>query len=80
MNSPSAGACLKALKVLLEKLALEKWYLSRERLRVLRSLEVLERIGSSEARQVIQILAGGAPGAQLTREAKAALRRLGEKP
>jgi RNA polymerase sigma factor (sigma-70 family) len=49
---------------------------SDEALRQLRAAEVLERIGTPEARRVLESLAGGAPDARLTREAKAALRRL----
>jgi hypothetical protein len=47
-----------------------------ESLRSLRSIEVLERIASPEARQLLQKLAEGAPEARQTREAKAALERL----
>jgi RNA polymerase sigma factor (sigma-70 family) len=45
-------------------------------LRDLRAVEVLELIGTSEARQLLQEVAGGAPGARLTREATSALQRL----
>jgi RNA polymerase sigma factor (sigma-70 family) len=45
-------------------------------LRTLRSLEVLEQIGSAEARQVLETMAKGAPEAELTQDAKAALVRL----
>jgi RNA polymerase sigma factor (sigma-70 family) len=45
-------------------------------LRELRAVEVLELIGSAEARQALQTLAGGMPGARLTREAAGAIRRL----
>jgi WD40 repeat protein len=44
-----------------------------------RILEILEQIGSPDARAVLRELAGGAPTARLTREATAALRRL-ERP
>jgi hypothetical protein len=44
--------------------------------RDLRAVEVLERIGSPEAKQVLESLAKGAEGARLTREAKASLERL----
>jgi hypothetical protein len=50
--------------------------LSPEQLQALRALEVLERIGNSRARAVIESLANGAPGARQTEEAKAALERL----
>jgi WD40 repeat protein len=41
-----------------------------------RAVEVLERIGSPEARQALEALAAGAAEARLTREAQASLRRL----
>ncbi len=44
--------------------------------RPLRVLEVLERIGTREARQILAALAGGKPDAELTLEARAALDRL----
>jgi hypothetical protein len=45
-------------------------------LRELRALEVLERIGTAEARKVVQAVAAGAPEARLTRAANDCLRRL----
>src|SRR5262249_45988261 len=48
---------------------------SGERLRTLRAVEVLEACGV-EARPVLTTLAGGAPGARLTRDARSALARL----
>jgi WD40 repeat protein len=47
-----------------------------EKLRQLRALEVLEQIGTPDARQILAKLAQGVPEARLTREAKAALQRL----
>ena len=44
--------------------------------RALRSVEVLERVGSAEARRLLDELTKGAPGSALTRDAKAALTRL----
>ena len=44
-------------------------------LRGVRAIEVLERIGTKEAKQVLQTAAKGAPGARLTEEAKASLDR-----
>jgi WD40 repeat protein len=49
-----------------------------ERLRMIRAVEVLERIGTPEARQLLQTLADGAPGALLTTTAQTALQRLGQ--
>jgi WD40 repeat protein len=49
---------------------------SGELLRQMRAIEVLERIGTSEASLLLRKLADGAGEARLTREAKAALERL----
>ncbi len=53
---------------------------SGERLRHLRALAVLERIGTPEAQQVLKTLAQGIPEAPRTREAKASLERLASRP
>jgi WD40 repeat protein len=63
----------RRVKRLLEKLEPTA---SPENLRVLRALEVLEHIGTAEARRVLERLADGTPEARLTREAKASLARL----
>jgi hypothetical protein len=49
---------------------------ANEHLRALRGVEVLEMIGTAEARKVVERLATGAPEAELTRVAKAALGRM----
>lgn len=49
-------------------------------LRSLRAVEVLERLATSEAGQVLQTLAKGNPQARLTQEAAAALQRLAKRP
>jgi hypothetical protein len=54
--------------------------LSPERLQALRAVEALEYIDTPEARDVLEKLANGAPEARLTREAKASLQRLVQKP
>ena len=56
--------------------AIEKGQLDPETLRHQRAVAVLERIGSKEARSLLKRLAEGAPGAEQTREAGAALERL----
>jgi RNA polymerase sigma factor (sigma-70 family) len=48
-------------------------------LRVLRALEVLESIGTPEAKQVLQTIAKGAAGASVTKDAQATLDRLGKR-
>jgi RNA polymerase sigma factor (sigma-70 family) len=53
-----------------------KGELTREQTRALRVLEVLEEVGTPEARQVVEALADGAPEAWLTHEARAVLKRL----
>jgi RNA polymerase sigma factor (sigma-70 family) len=50
--------------------------LSLQQLAALRALEVLEQVGTPEARQVLEKLAGGPAGDRLTREAKGAVERL----
>jgi WD40 repeat protein len=51
-----------------------------ERLRALRAVEVLERLGTAEARAAVAELAGGTPEALRTREALASLVRLARRP
>jgi dipeptidyl aminopeptidase/acylaminoacyl peptidase len=53
--------------------------LSSMSLRALRAVEVLELIGTPDARAMLETLAKGAEGARLTREAKASLDRLNKR-
>jgi hypothetical protein len=53
---------------------------SPERLRVLRATEVLERVGTDEARRVLETLAAGLAETRLTQEAKTSLHRLAGAP
>ncbi len=64
----------RRLRALLEQVEIRT--LSTEQLRALRAVEVLEHIGSGEARTVLRSLAAGALEDGLTREAKASLQRL----
>ena len=73
----------RRLRALLDDIVQHQWRPSAEGLRLVRAIEVLERIATSEARALLQSLARGAAGARMTREAQAALRRLNrlaEKP
>jgi WD40 repeat protein len=51
-----------------------------EKLRDLRAVEALEYMATANARAILQTLSRGAPGAHLTRDAQAALLRLGKEP
>jgi hypothetical protein len=51
-----------------------------DRLRAVRAVAALELIGTGEARELLGRLAGGLADARLTREAKAAVERLGRQP
>ena len=53
---------------------------SAEMVRDLRAVELLELAGGADARRVLEELGRGAPGARLTREAKAAAQRLAQRP
>jgi hypothetical protein len=61
---------------LLVRIAPDKVVGFSERLRWLRALEVLERIGTPEAAALLRSLAAGADDVRLVREARAALGRL----
>ena len=65
----------RRVEQLLEKL--HQRVKSAESLRLLRALEVLEQLGTPEARKVLETLAQGARQAPLTQEATMALERLG---
>jgi RNA polymerase sigma factor (sigma-70 family) len=75
-NSQSAEA-RRRMEGLLSKL--EEETRSGEPLRALRAVEVLEQIGTPEARQLLQQLAAGAPEARLTGEAAESLDRLAKR-
>jgi hypothetical protein len=51
----------------------------QERLRVWRAIEVLEQIGTPEARAILQKMATGAAESRTTREAQASLKRLSQR-
>jgi WD40 repeat protein len=51
-----------------------------QQLRALRAVTALEHIGSADARRLLSAVGKGAPGTRLTLAAKAALKRLAERP
>src|SRR5262249_7566593 len=73
---PSAGA-KRRLTGLLEEVAAARP--TPEEVRAIRVVEALEQAGTAAARRLLTDLAGGAPEARLTREAKEALQRLPRK-
>jgi len=75
-DKPSAEA-RRRLEPLLE--ALSGTVLSAEQMQGLRAVDVLEYIGTPEARQILESLATGLATARLTEEAKASLERLAER-
>ena len=76
-NPPSLEAELRA-KTLLAQVT--KMLTAPALLQQCRAVEALEHMATPAARQFLQELSAGAPGARLTREASAALRRLQENP
>jgi WD40 repeat protein len=62
---------IRRMEPLLEKLTMGN--LSADQLRLVRAIEVLERIGDTEARQLLLTLSEGAPGALSTRQARGVL-------
>jgi RNA polymerase sigma factor (sigma-70 family) len=76
-DKPSVEA-RRRMQALLENL--EQHVLSPGQVRSLRAVAVLEAAGTSEARRLLANLAGGAPEALRTQEAKAAIERLAARP
>jgi WD40 repeat protein len=72
-GAPSPEVRRRAERVLK---AVRKRQFSPERVRELRAVELLERIGGVEGRRALEELAGGDAGAALTRDANEALGRL----
>jgi hypothetical protein len=72
LESPSLEAQRRAAKLL------EKVQHSPTLLQEQRAVEVMVRMGTSDARQLLEHLAKGPPEAWLTQEAKAGLKRLGK--
>jgi RNA polymerase sigma factor (sigma-70 family) len=74
-DQPALELRRRALRLLEE---IDREEPSADQVRALRAVEVLLRIGTPAARDLLQELARGAPEALLTQEAQSALRRLSE--
>jgi hypothetical protein len=72
-NPPSAEVAARARRLLGKQ---DMLLPAADRLRVLRSLELLERMGTPEARDLLHVLTEGDPNAWLTHEAQTILRRM----
>jgi WD40 repeat protein len=68
----------RRVEALLKKL--EPPFTAPDLLRSIRAVEVLERIGTMEARLLLETLAGGGRGHRLTKDARDALERLSKRP
>lgn len=77
LDKAMAGETSPEARLRLEQLRakLGSGVLQGERLRDFRIIELLEFIGTAEARQLLQALADGAPGTLITTSAQAALKR-----
>ncbi len=76
LATPPSPEMRRRLQELFDEVAQHQRHPSTDLLRQLRAIEVLERIGTPEARRLLETLAAGAAGARQTREARAALQRL----
>jgi hypothetical protein len=76
LAGPASLEVRSRVRRLLRKAEVERADLPANRLRALRAVEVLEHVGSPDAKRVLARLAAGAPAARLTTEASAALQRL----
>ncbi len=76
LATPPSPEMRRRLQELFDEVAQHQRHPSTDLLRQLRAIEVLERIGTPEARRLLETLAAGAAGARQTREASAALQRL----
>lgn len=77
LSSPSPEVRHR-VDALLRQMDTEK--LSRAEVRAIRAIEVLEQIRTPDACQLLEALAKGSPEACLTKEAKASLHRLAQRP
>jgi hypothetical protein len=75
LSKDTSGETRRRLEQLVEKI--DRYEENQDRLREVRAVEVLERIASPDAQSLLKAWSAGPAPARLTREAKAALERLG---
>ena len=73
---PSPEARLRLEEILKSR---KEFLLSARQLQMVRATEVLENIGTKEARNVLETLARGTAGFSITQDAQAALERLSKR-
>jgi hypothetical protein len=78
LDAQPAVEARRRIEALLKKL--EPPFVTPDRLRSIRAVEILERIGSMDARVFLETLAAGGRGGRLTEDAGAALERLSKRP
>jgi hypothetical protein len=77
MTEPATLEVRQRAKGLLDRLT--QSVVPPEKRQAIRAVEALEYMATPQARELLQQLAGGAPGARLTREAAGSLKRLAER-
>ena len=79
LQKPPSAEVRRRVSALLAQLSdVTPLAVSGEELRDIRAIQVLEYIGTNEARAVLRSLAGGTQGARTTEDARAALQRLSQ--
>jgi hypothetical protein len=79
-KKPASNEAARQYKDLLDKIQERRIRPTAEQLRTVRAVEILERIATAEAKDLLRKWASGAPDANLTREARTALKRLEKRP
>lgn len=79
LKSAGSAEVRHRIRRLLQDLSGKPLVLSGDQQRAVRAIQILEEIGSGEAREVLERLSAGEPAARLTQEAKTSLARLAER-
>ncbi|MEX2140951.1 MAG: hypothetical protein WD894_16930 [Pirellulales bacterium] len=78
LKTTTSAEARHRIRRLLADIAGQPLVLSADQQRTIRAVQILEQIGGSESREIIERLTQGQPSARLTQEAKNALERLEE--